>query len=100
MFVYHFQLGNHDNKRLASRYGPARTDLFNIFLKTLPGVAITYNGEELGLTDVYLSWKDTVDPQACRTNESYFQTVSRDPARTPFQWDDSVSAGNSMRHTL
>lgn len=37
------QLGNHDNKRLASRYGPARTDLFNILLKTLPGIAVTYN---------------------------------------------------------
>lgn len=36
-------MGNHDNKRLASRYGPARTDLFNILLKTLPGITVTYN---------------------------------------------------------
>lgn len=36
------QLGNHDNKRLASRYRPARTDLFNMLLKTLPGITVTY----------------------------------------------------------
>lgn len=29
-------LGNHDNKRIASKYKPSRTDLFNILLKTLP----------------------------------------------------------------
>lgn len=36
-------LGNHDNKRLASRFGVARIDLFNILLNTLPGIAVTYN---------------------------------------------------------
>lgn len=37
-----FQLGNHDQKRLASRLGERRVDLFNILLKTLPGISITY----------------------------------------------------------
>lgn len=35
-------LGNHDQRRLASRYGPNRVDVFNILLKTLPGISITY----------------------------------------------------------
>lgn len=35
-------LGNHDQKRLSSRLGEARRDLYNILLKTLPGVSITY----------------------------------------------------------
>lgn len=36
-------LGNHDNKRLATRFGVERADLFNMLLNTLPGVAVTYN---------------------------------------------------------
>lgn len=50
-------------------------------------------GEELALTDVYISWNNTKDPQACRTNPNDFHAVSRDPARTPFQWDDTKNAG-------
>lgn len=43
-YVLHFslQLGNHDNGRIASKYRPSRVDLYNIFLKTLPGIAVTY----------------------------------------------------------
>lgn len=36
-------LGNHDQKRFGSRLGKARMDLYNILLKTLPGITITYN---------------------------------------------------------
>lgn len=85
-------------------------------LKTLPGITITYNviykkfnlfllvlslfkiikqGEEIGMTDVRISWEETVDPQACNTNSTVYHENSRDPARTPFQWDDSVNAGFS-----
>lgn len=52
-------------------------------------------GEELALTDGYVSWEDTVDTPACNTNSSVYQKYSRDPARTPFQWDDSKNAGFS-----
>lgn len=37
------KMGNHDNKRLASRFGTDRVDLMNMLLQTLPGVAVTYN---------------------------------------------------------
>lgn len=78
---------------MGSRLGEFRIDLHNILVKTLPGIAITYMGEELGMTDTIISWKDTVDPQGCNTNETVYHAYSRDPARTPFQWDDSVNAG-------
>lgn len=45
------------------------------------------------MTDTILSWEDTVDPQACNTNETIYHSKSRDPGRTPFHWDDSKNAG-------
>lgn len=36
-------MGNHDNKRLATRLGVEKADVLNILLQTLPGVAVTYN---------------------------------------------------------
>lgn len=47
------------------------------------------------MTDVHISWEDTQDPQACNTNSSVYENVSRDPARTPMQWDASLNAGFS-----
>lgn len=36
-------MGNHDNPRVASRFGAASVDAMNMLLMTLPGVAVTYN---------------------------------------------------------
>lgn len=54
-----------------------------------------FQGEEIGMADVYISWEDTVDPQACRTNPEDFHNHSRDKVRTPFQWDSTKHAGFS-----
>lgn len=51
------------------------------------------------MTDVYISWEDTVDPQACRTNPEVFHQFSRDPARTPFQWNDEKNSGFSFANS-
>lgn len=40
-----------------------------------------------------ISWEDTEDPQACKAPREIYKEKSRDPARTPFQWDDSEFAG-------
>lgn len=37
--------------------------------------------------------EDTVDPQACKAPKEIYKEKSRDPARTPYQWDDSNYGG-------
>lgn len=59
----------------------------------LPGVSVTYNGEEIGMENTWISWEDTKDPQGCNAGKEGYEKVSRDPARTPFQWDNTTSAG-------
>ncbi|XP_022229694.2 maltase A3 [Drosophila obscura] len=88
-------LGNHDKPRVGSRLGRDRVDMLNMLIATLPGASVTYQGEELGMTDVWISWKDTVDPSACNSNPSIYEQFSRDPERTPFQWSDATDAGFS-----
>ncbi|VVD04051.1 unnamed protein product [Leptidea sinapis] len=86
--------GNHDQSRLASRQGPERVDAMNMLALMLPGVALTYQGEEIGMTDGHVSWEDTKDPQACNTDDPInYWKKSRDPSRTPYHWDSSVFAG-------
>ncbi|XP_055921204.1 maltase A3-like [Eupeodes corollae] len=88
-------LGNHDKKRVGTRLGAKRIDLLNILLLSLPGCSVTYQGEEIGMTDVWISWEETVDPQACNDDESVYLEKSRDPCRSPFQWSDEKNAGFS-----
>lgn len=89
-------IGNHDQHRAATRLGVNRGDLVNILVQTLPGIAITYQGEELVMENVHVSWNDTLDPQACNTHDPInYEKSSRDPARTPFPWDDSKNGGFS-----
>ncbi|XP_039956813.1 maltase A1-like [Bactrocera tryoni] len=88
-------LGNHDNPRYSTRLGVQRADLFTIMLQTLPGNAVTYNGEELAMTDGKVTWEQTVDPQGCNANPSNYESYSRDPCRTPYQWDATKNAGFS-----
>ncbi|XP_030573679.1 maltase A1 [Drosophila novamexicana] len=92
-------MGNHDQRRVGSRYGEDRIDLMNMLQMFLPGVSITYQGEELGMTDLDISWEDTRDPAACNSNENIYEQFTRDPARTPFQWSSEQNAGFSSNST-
>jgi len=83
-------MGNHDKSRVGSRFNFERIDIMNTLLLTLPGIAITYNGEEIGMTDYTdISWEETKDPAALNTNPEVYRLYSRDPVRTPFQWDST-----------
>lgn len=60
----------------------------------LPGLTVTYNGDEIGMVDKRdISWEGTKDPQACNAGKATYANVSRDPERTPFQWDATKNAG-------
>nr|XP_017105442.2 maltase 1 [Drosophila bipectinata] len=99
--VANWVMGNHDNPRVASRFGVKSVDGMNMLLMTLPGIAITYNGEELGMTDYRdISWEDTVDQPACEAGRDNYKAISRDPERTPMQWSDEQNAGfSTSNHT-
>ncbi|KAH8285196.1 hypothetical protein KR054_006031 [Drosophila jambulina] len=88
-------IGNHDQRRAASRYGAANADAMNMLVMILPGASVTYQGEELGMTDGEISWEDTQDPAACNSNSEIYEQFTRDPSRTPFQWTSGTNAGFS-----
>lgn len=87
------QTGNHDNNRAATRFGAENVDGYNALIALLPGVIVTYNGEEIGQENGEVSYEQCKDPGACDLGEDYFKEHSRDFARTPFQWDDTINAG-------
>ncbi|GAC1367445.1 MAG: alpha-amylase family glycosyl hydrolase [Ktedonobacteraceae bacterium] len=83
-------LGNHDRSRIASRVGREQARLTQMLLLTLHGTPTCYYGEELGMQDITLPREMMQDPLA-RDHPEY----SRDPVRSPMQWDDSANAGFS-----
>lgn len=90
-----FVLGNHDNRRLASKIGREKVPLATTLLLTLPGTPFIYYGEEIGMEDVNITPLQNKDPQG--REDRLGIEASRDPARTPMQWDASESAGFSSR---
>lgn len=91
-------IGNHDQRRVTERFGVERADEITMLAAVLPGVGIAYNGDEIGMEDVWLSYEDTVDPSGCNAGPDRYQYKSRDPQRTPFQWDNTTSAGFSTNN--
>ena len=63
------------------------------------GIAVTYYGEEIGMVDTEISFEDTVDPWGCNCGPINYVDCSRDPARTPMQWDLTANAGFSGPNT-
>jgi glycosidase len=85
-----YVLGNHDEPRLATRFGPDRARLAAMLLLTLRGTPTLYYGDELGMAQVPIAPEDQQDPWAIREPE-----LGRDGCRTPMQWDASPAAGFS-----
>lgn len=106
---------NHDQPRIISHYGNDKEYWLESgimlcqSLYLMPGTAIVYQGEEIGMTNVdYENLEDFRDVEVYTeydnfmrfgaTHEVAMQALrdrSRDNARSPFQWDDSIYAGFS-----
>ena len=109
-------LSNHDKPRQVSLYGDDKSyrEISAKFLATitqlLPGTPFIYQGEEIGMTNVYYAsiddyndidmknmyelerMKGKSDDEAFR----FAQSISRDNARSPMQWNDSINGGFSQ----
>ena len=83
---------NHDLGRFPSRWcggDERKTRLALLVLATLPGTAVLYYGDEIGMTDVEV-------PVALRRDNATLdvaQGADRDRARTPMPWDGSPGGG-------
>ena len=93
--VSNWVTGNHDQHRVATRYGSKKSDMVIMLTMVLPGISVVYNGDEIGMVNKHLTWEETVDVSGCNAGPERYFIKSRDPERTPFQWDNSTSAGFS-----
>jgi oligo-1,6-glucosidase len=105
---------NHDQPRSVSRYGDTgrywkeSAKMLAVCLYMQKGTPYIYQGQELGMTNtVFTSPADFRDIEAVNAYKEmtgsqninpelamqYINRVSRDNARTPFQWSDGKNAG-------
>ncbi|HEX2911161.1 MAG TPA: alpha-amylase family glycosyl hydrolase [Chloroflexia bacterium] len=85
-----YVMGNHDEPRIVSRIGEPSARLAMLLLLTLRGTPTLYYGDELAMHDV------TIPPERIQDGwekQSGGLGVSRDPQRTPMQWDSSPNGG-------
>lgn len=85
-----YMLGNFDESRVASRYGPAQARIGAMMLLTLRGTPMLTYGEEIGMTDTSIFSELQQDPFGIRVHG-----LGRDPYRTPMQWNSNSNAGFS-----
>lgn len=89
--VYCF--GNHDQWRMVSRYGNSeKARLAALLQMTLPGLPTLYYGDELGMPNTPIAHDEIRDLSAFSSGDD---SVSRDPERSPMQWEKSVYGGFS-----
>lgn len=86
-----YVLGNHDVSRIATRLGFRAIPAAAVLQLTLPGIAVIYYGEEIGMRDRFVHPKDALDVQGKGANIAF----NRDPARAPMQWTGDLNAGFS-----
>ena len=85
-------LGSHDEPRLATRLGESQARVAAMLLLTQRGAPVLYYGDEIGMQDAPVPAHLRRDPWP---EVSGLSKHSRDPARTPMQWDPTPGAGFS-----
>lgn len=83
-------LGNHDQKRIASKVQPHQVRGAQLLLLTLRGTPTMYYGDELGMRNVDIPADKVQDPFEKREPGI---GNGRDPSRTPMIWNPSHNAG-------
>ncbi|MDX1992284.1 MAG: alpha-amylase family glycosyl hydrolase [bacterium] len=86
-----YVMGNHDYMRVATRVGQNQVRVAAMLLLTLRGTPTIYYGEELGMTNVEIPQELVQDPWGINV-----PGMSRDPVRTPMQWDERHNAGFTL----
>lgn len=76
-------LGNHDQSRIASKYGIAQARELAVITLALPGIPTIYYGEEINMTDQHY------DPEYLKDGivGAHTSYDGRDPARSPMRWN-------------
>lgn len=111
---------NHDQPRCVSRFGndstpqlrEASAKMLAVCLHMLQGTPYIYQGEELGMTnypftalsecrdiEALNAYREYVEEKKCFTHDEMIKNIrkaSRDNARTPMQWDDTINGGFSV----
>ncbi|MHA3915107.1 alpha-amylase family glycosyl hydrolase [Halovulum sp. GXIMD14793] len=85
-------MSNHDVTRHASRWGLSddAARLHAALLVSLRGSVCLYQGEELGLTEAYVSYEELQDPYG---KEFWPKYKGRDGCRTPMPWTTDTPTG-------
>lgn len=83
-----YVLGNHDEQRLATRYGPENARAAAVLLLTLRGQPTLYYGDELALREANVPPENQQDPWGIRV-----PGMSRDGCRTPMPWTPGAGHG-------
>lgn len=83
-----YVLGNHDEIRIATRYGERRARMATLLLLTLRGAPTLYYGDELGMIQADIPPDEQQDPWGRRQ-----PGLGRDGCRTPMQWSAEPTGG-------
>ncbi|NCU37721.1 DUF3459 domain-containing protein [Candidatus Saccharibacteria bacterium] len=90
--VYCFS--NHDQSRIVTRMGGEdQARLIALMQMTLPGLPTVYYGDELGMPNTPIAHDQIRDLSAFSSGDD---AASRDPERTPMQWERGRYAGFSQ----